>query len=446
MSDRPDTQNRLDRTLGLWHLVLFGLAYTAPLVVLLTFGILDKASKGTAAGSYLLASLAIFLTAASYGRMAQLYPSSGSAYVYARKAIAAPVGFMVGWSVLLDYFLAPMVVALIISIYLSASFPQVPHALFVIGFLCLITVVNILGIRIASGVNGVLMLVQALVIAAFLALAVRYVVEVQGTASLDTVTPFFRHDVPLSLTAYGASLAALSFLGFDAVSTLSAEARAPERDVPRAILLVAIIAGLVFVAAAFMAQLVEAGEAIKDPASVGLSLARKVGGDIFATIFLVGLIVSQLAAGISAQAGVGRLLYAMGNDGVLPRQTFGYVSALTKTPVFNIVLSGLVGVLALVLSEEQATSLVNFGAFVAFTFVNLSVIATWFSSRRGGEPRNAFIWLVVPAFGAAFTIWLLVSLNSNAKIAGLLWIAAGFVYLVCLTRMFRRPTPDIGAK
>ena len=439
------TAPRLVRTLGLPGLVLFGVAFTAPLVVLMTFGILDAASHGTAAGSYLIAGVAIFLTAASYGRMASILPGTGSAYTYARKSIAAPVGFLVGWSVLLDYLLLPMMTALLTAVYLHASFPAIPRGAFIVAFLALTTLVNVLGIRTANGINGVLMVVQGAVIAAFLTLAVRWVVGSEGARALHTTTPFFRADVPLSLTAHGASIAALSFLGFDAVSTMSDEARDPRRDVPRAVLLVALIVSVIFVAAAFVAQLVEGPDALRDAASAGLALTRKVGGEVLASAFTGGMLAAQLAAGIAAQAGVARLLYAMGRDGVLPSRAFAYVSPRTRTPAFNLALSAVVGLLALVLTEEQGASLVNFGAFVAFTSVNLSVIATWLASRDGARP-SAISWLVLPLLGASFTLWLLLSLDAHAKIAGLAWSSLGVLWLLRLTGFFRRETPALAAE
>lgn len=444
MSASSDPTPKFERSLGLWHLVLFGLAFTAPMVVLMTFGILDQASRGTAAGSYLIAAIAISLTALSYGRMSAMHVGAGSAYSYTRRAIAPPVGFLVGWSVLLDYFLAPMVVALITGIYLSHSIPQVPQSVFIVVFLALVTTLNIVGIRVAKTANGVLMLIQGIVIVAFLALAVRYIVVLQGGATLETVKPFFAPGVPLSVTAQGASLAALSFLGFDAITTFSAEARRPQVDVPRAVLLVALISGALFVVAAFMAQLIDPYPIAQNASSAGLAIARKIGGDVFATIFIAGLVVSQFAAGLAAQASVGRLLYAMGNDGVLPNSIFGYIAERTKTPVFNLLASGVFGLLALFFSEEGAASLVNFGAFVAFTFVNLSVVATWFGERGQKENRNPLLWVLLPIVGAAFTTWLLFSLDDRAKTVGFVWIAIGFAYLLWLTRGFRRPTPELG--
>ena len=109
----PPTATTLRRSLGLPAVILFGLAYMAPIIVYGTFGILAEKSQGTVAMSYLLALVAVLLTAISYGRMANLYPVAGSAYSYTRRAIGAHVGFLVGWAVLLDYFFIPMVIWLI---------------------------------------------------------------------------------------------------------------------------------------------------------------------------------------------------------------------------------------------------------------------------------------------------------------------------------------------
>ena len=233
----------------------------------------------------------------------------------------------------------------------------------------------------------------------------------------------------------------MTCVGFDASWTVSEEARNPRRDVPRAIILVAVIVGLIFVGAAFLAQLVEPDPTVKDAAAAGLTVARKIGGDVFASVFLVGMVITQVAAGISAQAGVPRRLYAMGDDGVLPRGVFGYVSERTRTPVFNIVLSGAVGLLALALSEEQGASLINFGAFVAFTSVNICVVATWWRSRGSDTPRNPVTWLALPIVGAVFTLSLLVSLDTDSNIVRLLWLLIVFVSPPWLPACVCTPAP-----
>ncbi len=89
---------KLDRTLGLWSVVLFGLAYMTPMIVFGTFGALASVSAGTTAMAYFIAAAAIFLTAVSYGIMARVYPVAGSAYTYARKSLNSCAGFLVGWA------------------------------------------------------------------------------------------------------------------------------------------------------------------------------------------------------------------------------------------------------------------------------------------------------------------------------------------------------------
>jgi putrescine importer len=186
---------KLDRTLGLWSVVLFGLAYMTPMIVFGTFGALASASQGTTAMAYFIAALAIFLTAASYGIMAKVYPVAGSAYSYARRSLNPAAGFLVGWAVLLDYFFLPMVIWLIGAAYLTAAFPMVPAWLWIVGFIVLTTAVNVIGIAFANRVNVVLMLVQLSVLLVFLALAARYVVALNGVGGLASVRPFFEPGV-----------------------------------------------------------------------------------------------------------------------------------------------------------------------------------------------------------------------------------------------------------
>jgi putrescine importer len=237
-------------------------------------------------------------------------------------------------------------------------------------------------------------------------------------------------------------VAAYSFIGFDAVSTFAEEAVDPRRTVPRAIVLTAAIAGSIFVAVAFVTQLVHPGGLFENPDSAALDIARAIGGDLFSAIFLATVIVAQFTAGIPIQAAGSRLMYAMGRDGVIPRKFFGYVSARFRTPVLNLLLTGAIGVLALLLDVSTSTSFINFGAFTAFAFVNISVIALFWRTR-GQEERNAVSWTVQPFIGFLVIVWLLTNLDTNALVIGTVWLILGFVWLLYLTRMFRRPPPEM---
>ncbi|WP_077046360.1 APC family permease [Pseudomonas sp. KK4] len=433
---------RLQRTLSLGSVVLFGIAYMTPIIVLGTFGILAQSTAGMVPAAYLAALVAMFFTAMSYGRMASAFPVAGSAYSYVRKAISPKLGFIAGWAVLLDYLFLPMAIWLIGAAYLNSAFPAVPQWIWVLAFIGITSAINIVGLKLANGINALLMLVQFLVLVAFVALCVHYV---GGDAStpLWSIKPFFNGDMQMPLIMSGAAIACYSFLGFDAVSTLTEETRDPRRTIPRAIMLITLIGGLIFVGVSYFVQIAHPSFQFDSVDSAAYEIARNIGGDLFVSIFLIGLIVGQFASGLSAQASGSRLLYAMGRDGVLPKSFFGTLHERFGTPINSILLCAVVALLALKLDVTTSTSFINFGAFLAFSLVNLSVI---FHYWIGGEKRGLrefVLFLLFPFIGLAADLWLMVSLDHLAIYLGLSWLAIGVVYLAVLTGGFRRQPPEM---
>lgn len=433
---------RLQRTLSLGSVVLFGIAYMTPIIVLGTFGILAQSTAGMVPAAYLAALVAMFFTAMSYGRMASAFPVAGSAYSYVRKAISPKLGFIAGWSVLLDYLFLPMAIWLIGAAYLNSAFPAVPQWIWVLAFIGITSAINIVGLKLANGINALLMLVQFLVLIAFVALCVHYV---GGDAStpLWSIKPFFTGDMQMPLIMSGAAIACYSFLGFDAVSTLTEETRDPRRTIPRAIMLITLIGGLIFVGVSYFVQIAHPSFQFESVDSAAYEIARNIGGDLFVSIFLIGLIVGQFASGLSAQASGSRLLYAMGRDGVLPKSFFGTLHERFGTPINSILLCAVVALLALKLDVTTSTSFINFGAFLAFSLVNLSVIFHyWIGGDKKGL-REFVLFLLFPFIGLAADLWLMVSLDHLAVYLGLSWLAIGVVYLAVLTGGFRRQPPEM---
>lgn len=433
---------RLQRTLSLGSVVLFGIAYMTPIIVLGTFGILAQSTAGMVPAAYLAALVAMFFTAMSYGRMASAFPVAGSAYSYVRKAISPKLGFIAGWAVLLDYLFLPMAIWLIGAAYLNSAFPAVPQWVWVLAFIGITSAINIVGLKLANGINALLMLVQFLVLIAFVALCVHYV---GGDAStpLWSIKPFFNGDMQMPLIMSGAAIACYSFLGFDAVSTLTEETRDPRRTIPRAIMLITLIGGLIFVGVSYFVQIAHPSFQFDSVDSAAYEIARNIGGDLFVSIFLIGLIVGQFASGLSAQASGSRLLYAMGRDGVLPKSFFGTLHERFGTPINSILLCAVVALLALKLDVTTSTSFINFGAFLAFSLVNLSVIFHyWIGGEKKGL-REFVLFLVFPFIGLVADLWLMVSLDHLAIYLGLSWLAIGVVYLAVLTGGFRRQPPEM---
>jgi amino acid transporter len=433
---------RLQRTLSLGSVVLFGIAYMTPIIVLGTFGILAQSTAGMVPAAYLAALVAMFFTAMSYGRMASAFPVAGSAYSYVRKAISPKLGFIAGWAVLLDYLFLPMAIWLIGAAYLHSAFPAVPQWVWVLAFIGVTSVINIIGLKLANGINALLMLVQFLVLIAFVALCIHYI---GGDASkpLWTITPFFNGQMQMPLIMSGAAIACYSFLGFDAVSTLTEETRDPRRTIPRAIMLITLIGGLIFVGVSYFVQIAHPSFEFTDVDSAAYEIARNIGGDLFVSIFLIGLIVGQFASGLSAQASGSRLLFAMGRDGVLPKSFFGTLHARFGTPVNSILLCAVVALLALKLDVTTSTSFINFGAFLAFSLVNLSVIFHYWIGAEQRGLRELVLFLVFPTIGLLADVWLMVSLDHLAIYLGLSWLAIGLVYLGFLTRGFSQQPPEM---
>jgi len=433
----------LTRTLRLPSLVLFGLAYLTPLIVLGIFGVIAAETGGASASAYLLALIAMLFTANSYGRMAKAFPVAGSAYTYVRRTIDGRVGFLVGWAIMLDYLFLPMVIWLIGGSYLQAQFPAVPMPVWIVGFIVVTSVLNVIGIKVADRTNLVLMTFQILVIAFFVALCVAHVVQADGAAGLASAGPFTGTGAGFAGIAGGAAIAAYSFLGFDAVTTLTEETVEPRRTVPRAIMLVALIGGGIFILVSYVTQLVHPGGTFDSPDTAAFDIAVTIGGNLFGAVFLAALVIAQFTSGLAAQASGSRLLFAMGRDGVLPRRVFGVLNERRRTPVLSIVAIAVVGLIAIFLDVATSTSFINFGAFVAFIMVNVAVIAYWVQERRAGRAHNPVLYLVAPIIGVIVIAYLLTRLDINAIALGSAWLVIGMVILGFTTRGFRRQPPAL---
>ncbi len=436
----PARSGTLRRNLGLWAIVGLGLGYMTPTVVFDTFGIVSDETSGAVPAAYLVALIVMMFTAVSYGKMAGAIPSAGSAYTYVRESIHPNVGFMVGWTSLIDYVLLPMVNCLIIRLYLEQVFPDVPGWIWVVIYCIAVTTLIYFTMRGTSNVNMILLVFAIVVMAVFVVMVIAQLANGAGDGTVASMKPFFHDGVTLSAVLTGATVVCFSFIGFDAVTMYAEEAKTP-KIMPRAILLTVIIGGAIFLIAGFFTQLrfptnAPFGEFTDDPLpQIGLI----VGGPVFQAIFVSAGFAATLASGLASHASVSRMLLVMGRNNVLPRRFFGYINPKTHTPTLNIILVGAICLLAMSFSLELISAFINFGALIAFTFVNISVIA-WFAIRQGRRktPGEIFSFIVLPTIGMILTGILWANLHADALIGGLIWTTIGFAYLLVLTRGFRR--------
>lgn len=446
---------RLQKTLLLWHVVIIGLAYIQPMTLLDTFGMVSRDSLQHVPTSYFVALLAVLLTSLSYGHMIRRYPSSGSAYTYAQKAIHPNVGFMVGWSSLLDYLLSPMVNILLARIYLAAIFPEVNHWVWIVGLTALMVGVNLRGIRFVANLNGLIVFFQLLVIAIFTFMvwhqlragqnALGAIAE-SGGHGLWSLAPFWSSQADIGALITGATILCFSFTGFDSLSSLAEETRNTESTLPKAIFLTALISGLIFIAATYFLQLYfpgDPGQYFKAVDETQPEILYLVGGALFQSVVLAFAIVTVMASGIAAHAGVSRLMYVMGRDGVIHKRFFGHISPRSFTPSYNILLVGAVALTAGFLSLEYVVALISFGALTAFSFVNLSVMAEYvWRQGRWRTLRDVLRYVVTPVLGfvSVGAMWL--EVEPTSLISGLVWGTLGLCYLGIVTGGFRSAAPQ----
>lgn len=312
----------LRRILGLPALVFFGLVYMVPLTMFTTYGVVTEITGGRTASAYLITLAAMLFTAFSYSFMVKKYPIAGSAYSYTSLSFGPCVGFLAGWSLLLDYLFLPMINYLLIGLFLNIAFPMVPAWVFVLAAIGLVTVLNVIGISSVAGMSNVIVGAQFVFAVVFVAMAVKHLA---GIPSLDLSLPFVGDGsqpgfAPLMA---GAAVLCLSFLGFDAVSTLAEETRDPQRDIPRAIVITTVGAGLLFTVLAVFSQLVFPGSVFQDAESAANEVMLAAGGKFLASFFTAAYVAGAAGSALASQASVSRILYSMGRDGILPRRVFG---------------------------------------------------------------------------------------------------------------------------
>jgi amino acid transporter len=433
-------EGQLRRALGVPSLVLFGMVYMVPLTVFTTYGIVTQLSGGRLSVAYLVTLAAMVFTARSYARMAAAYPVAGSAYAYTQKSFGAPIGFLAGWSLLLDYLFLPMLNYLVIGIYMGAAIPSVPPWVFIVVAIVVVTVLNIVGIVSVARANFLLLALQFVFIAVFLVMAVA---TISGAGSVNLMAPFTGDGTVEGASPIfaGAAILCLSFLGFDAVSTLSEEAKEPTRSVPKAIMIATVASGLIFFGLSYVSQLVFPSNNFEDVDSGSLDVMTTAGGQFLNTFFTAAYVAGCIGSALTSQASVSRILFAMGRDGIMPHKVFGHVSARFFTPVYAILVVSVISFAAIWIDLTMLASLVSFGALVAFSAVNLTVIKHYFvdaGDRAGGAVLNN---LVLPLIGFGLTVWLWTSLSGSTLVFGLIWLAIGFVWLAAVTHGFRRPTP-----
>ncbi|HEV2438024.1 MAG TPA: APC family permease [Verrucomicrobiae bacterium] len=433
----PNTQPGLRRALGLSALVFYGIVLIQPTAPMPLFGAAAVQGRGHVVTVVLIGMVAMLFTAISYGRMANAYPSAGSAYAYVSREIHPALGYFVGWSIIFDYVMNPIICVIWIGMAAKNIIPEIPFAVYAVLFAALFTGMNLRGIEASSRTNAVIAVGLGVVIVLFLGAAVRYLWLQPPHGLADWTRPFYNPQTfSFHTVSSGAALAVLTYIGFDGISTLSEEAHNPRRNILLATVLVCLITGVLASIQVYAAQLVWPGTDFPEVDTAFCYIAGKAGGHwLFQTVNFA-LLVATIGSGSGAHLGAGRLLYSMGRDNAIPRKFFGAVNPRTRIPGNNIILVGVVTLIgAFTMTYSLGCELLNFGALIAFMGVNLSALLHYYV--RSGRK---WLWnLLSPLTGFAVCAYLWWSLGRTAHIVGTVWLLTGILYGAWRTSFFKKP-------
>src|SRR5580700_1432296 len=418
---------RLRRTLTLWDLILYGVIVIQPVAPMSVFGVLSNRGHGHVVTTILIAMVATLFTAISYGRMARAYPSAGSAFTYVGQEINPALGYVTGWSMVMDYLLNPMICIIWISQQANVFAPGVPYAAWAVFFAVVFATLNVQGVKTSARVNTALAAGMGVVIAIFFVAAARYILGHPHDGSAFFTRPFYD---PASWNTKavlgGTSVAVLTYIGFDGISTLSEEAENPRRNILLATVLTCLVIGILSAVEVYAAQLIwPASQPYPDVDTAFTFVAGRAWVPLFAIIGFT-LVVANFGSGMGAQLGAARLLYGMGRSGALPRSFFGAVDAKRHVPRNNVLFVGALALAGAFLlpaiagaatGYELGANLLNFGALIAFMGVNLAAYVRY-DLRESGSLLAKFV-------APCLTILIIIMFFSAGALGTAAWIVGG---------------------
>jgi amino acid transporter len=434
---------RLRRTLTLWDLILYGVIVIQPVAPMSVFGVLSQRGHGHVVTTILIAMVAMLFTAISYGRMARAYPSAGSAFTYVGQEINPALGYVTGWSMVMDYMLNPMICTIWISQQAHVFAPGVPYGAWALFFALVFTGLNVQGVKTSARVNSGLAAAMGVVIAIFFVAAARYIFGNPHDGAAFFSRPFYDPQTwNTKAVLGGTSVAVLTYIGFDGISTLSEEAENPRRNILMATVLTCLVIGILSAVEVYAAQLIwPASQPYPNVDTAFTFVAGRAWAPLFAIIGFT-LVVANFGSGMGAQLGAARLLYGMGRSGALPKSFFGAVDAKRHVPRNNVLF---VGVLALAgafllpaiagaaTGYELGANLLNFGALIAFMGVNAAAFVRYYLHEEKKKLSN----LLPPVLGFVICLLLWLNLSTKALIFGAIWMAAGIAFGAWKTQGFR---------
>lgn len=426
-------KQELKRSLSFWDLLIYGLVFMVPIAPFGIYGYVAQGSNGMVALAYLIGMVGMIFTALSYARMSEAFPIAGSVYSYAQRGINEDVGFFAGWVILLDYIMIPALLYLVSAAALANAMPGVPVMVWVLIFIAINTLINVFGIEITAKANKIIVVLELIVLAVFVIAAIIAISKGVHGAKF-TIKPLYdSQHFSLSVVMSAVSIAVLSFLGFDAISTLAEESKGGKKVVGRAVVFSLLMVGTLFIIQTWVAALIWPNYNTFENADVAFyQIAGIAGGPWLKWTTIIATALSWgIANALVAQAAISRILYSMARDKKLPK-ILSKVHPKFQTPYISTLLVATISVIVTFLFSSKInslTSLVNFGALTAFLFLHISVINYFIRKKKSHDYLNHLLY---PIIGFVIIGYVWFSLDAASKKLGFIWMAIGIIYMIIL--------------
>ncbi|MEV6237814.1 amino acid permease [Lentzea sp. NPDC051838] len=442
--------SELRRTMGVGHLTMISIGATLGTGIFVVLGEAVPLAGPAIVVSFVLAGITALFSALSYAELAGLIPASGSSYSYAYATLGEIVAWVCGWCLVLEYGVSVAAVAvgwgqyinellhLVTGLRIPDALSQPPGAGGIVNIpAVLVVVLSMLvllgGSKGSARTNTILVWVKVGSLLMFCAVAFT-------AFKAGNLQPLF----PLGLAGMSAGAATLffSYIGFDAASTAGEEAKNPQRDLPRAIILSLVVITALYCAVALAAVGAMPWQSFEGTeAALSRVLTDNVSGAIWPILLSIGAVVATTSVVLTVLYGQTRILYAMSRDGLVP-SVFARLSRNGVPFVNTIVVGSFIGILAALVPLGSLADATSIGTLFAFALVNIAVIIL----RRTEPDRQRTFKVpfspVTPILGLAFCIYMMFSLGLDTWIAFLAWMVLGFaIYFGYSVRKARLAVP-----
>jgi basic amino acid/polyamine antiporter, APA family len=415
---------------------------------------------GTAAAQFAGPSLVLSMIFAAvgcafaglcYAEFASMIPVAGSAYTYAYATLGELFAWIIGWDLILEYALGASTIAVgwagnFTSILqdMGIQFPAMlagpPGSVVALAdgstvtgvfnlpaaaIVLLVSMILIIGIRESAGFNTVIVVVKVAVLLLFVAFGIKYI----NTANWHPFVPPNSGkfgEFGWSGVLRGAGVIFFAFIGFDAVSTAAQEAKNPQRDMPRGILISLVVCTLLYIAVALVLTGIVHYSKLNVPAPIALGV-DSTGLTWLRPIIKLGAIAGLSSTMLVMLLGQPRIFYSMSRDGLLP-PLFSRVHPRFKTPYITTALTGVVvALVAGLFPIATLTQLTAMGTLLAFVMVSIGILLLRRTNPDLVRPFKTPGMPWVPIFGALICLAQMAGLPGTTWLRLILWLAVGLI-------------------